>query len=89
MADGFEVVPDFLAEMANALRSAGRKLGGIDIDATAPDAGEATGDLAAVMAALLASTAELVDGVTFAGAGVAATAAEYQAQEQANASRLR
>lgn len=81
----FTVDPAALDQVARRLRDAGV----VDIGAVAaPDAGEVSGDVGAVLGHLLQSLGELVAGVTAAGDAVAAGAADYRAGDEANARSL-
>lgn len=82
----FTVDPAALDAVAQRLQQAGA----IDIGAAAPapDAGEVSADVGAVLAHLVRSLGELAAGVTAAGDAVAAGAADYRAEDQAVARSL-
>lgn len=82
----FTVQPDLLDAVARRLQQAGA----IDIGAAAPapDAGEVSADIGAVLAHLLQSMGELAAGTTAAGDAVAAGAAEYRTEDADTARSL-
>ncbi len=84
---GFDVDPELLDAVARRLQRAGEiDLGGA---APAPEAGEVSGDVGAVLAHLLRGLGELAAGVTAAGDTVAGNAADYRAEDAAVGEALR
>ncbi|MGH3972992.1 MAG: hypothetical protein ACRDS9_06675 [Pseudonocardiaceae bacterium] len=78
MTSGFKVDPALMETMAGTLRNAGLALDSAGNGApTAPDAGDVTADIAALIGHLTNSAGELVVGVTAAGDAIARGGEDY------------
>jgi hypothetical protein len=78
MTSGFKADPALMETMAGTLRNAGLALDSAGNGApTAPDAGDVTADIAALIGHLTNSAGELVVGVTAAGDAIAQGGADY------------
>lgn len=83
MTSGFTADPAQMETMASTLRNAGLTLDSVGSSApSAPDAGEVTADIAAVIGHLANSAGELVVGVAAAGDAVAQGGADYAEAEE-------
>jgi hypothetical protein len=88
MPEGYQVDPATLEHVTSSLRTAGSTLDGLDSDPGAPDAGELTGPMSALLSRFLSDTGELVTGVGAAGDQVADARNLYLKQDETTTHNL-
>jgi hypothetical protein len=88
MPDGYRVDPATLENVTSSLRKAGTTLDSIDTGPGAPDGGELSGAMAALLGRFTADASEVVTGVSAAGDQLANAREVYLGQERATSRNL-